>query len=134
MKTFVKLGLIGLTLAAPAAYADVALPGTGNGELTLFVRNETTGAVYARGLQVRLDDILTQAHIDAGFAGDVSTGLAEQLNYALPTIGPDANLSSFLGAGSAAGFTWTIMAGDSVGSNNSSPDASRHLPPTPGRF
>ncbi|MES1263471.1 MAG: hypothetical protein ABUL69_03890, partial [Peristeroidobacter soli] len=115
MKTFAKFGLIGLALAASSAHADVFLPNTGNGELTLFVRNEVTGAVYARGLQIRLDSILTQADINAGYTGDSSLGIVQEINYALGSIGPDANLTAFLAA--AGNKTWTIMAGDNVGSN-----------------
>jgi len=125
MKTFAKLGLVGLALAASSAHADVFLPNTGNGELTLLVRNETTGAVYARGLGVRIDSVLTQAQIDAGYTGDTSTGLVQQLSYSLSTVGPDSNLSGFLN--NTDGFTWTIMAGDSVGTNFASPDARRYL-------
>jgi hypothetical protein len=128
MKTFVKLGLVGLTLAAATAHADVYLPDTGNGELTLFVRNDTTGAVYARGLQIRLDDVLTQAQINAGYEGDTSLGIVQSINYALSTVGPDANLASFLNGTNE--FSWTIMAGDSSGSNNASPDARRYLTTT----
>jgi hypothetical protein len=128
MKTFVKLGLVGLALAASSAHADVFLPNTGNGELTLFVRNDVTGAVYARGLTVRLDNVLSQAQIDAGYTGDTLLGIVQNINYALGTVGPDANLSSFLGA--AGTFTWTIMAGDNSGSNNAGPDARRYLTTT----
>jgi hypothetical protein len=128
MKTIAKLGLVGLALAASSAHADVFLPNSGNGELTLFVRNETTGAVYARGLQIRLDNVLTQADIDAGYTGDTSLGIVQSINYSLSTIGADANLTSFLNG--ADSFTWTIMAGDSSGSNNATPDARRYLTTT----
>ncbi|MEO8019346.1 MAG: VPLPA-CTERM sorting domain-containing protein [Pseudomonadota bacterium] len=127
MKTFAKLGLIGLTIAASSAHADVFLPDSGNGELTLFVRNDTTGAVYARGLQIRLDDILTQAQINAGYTGDTSLGIVQNLGYAINTVGPDANLTSFLNGSDS--FSWTIMAGDSAGSNNADP-ARRYLTTT----
>lgn len=128
MKTIVKLGLVGLALAASSAHADVFLPNTGNGELTLFVRNDVTGAVYARGLQIRLDNVLTQSQIDAGYTGDTTTGLVQSTNYSLGTFAPDANLTAFLGA--AGTFTWTIMAGDNSGSNNAGPDARRYLTTT----
>jgi hypothetical protein len=128
MKTFVKLGLVGLALAASSAHADVFLPQHGDGELTLFVRNDVTARVYARGLTVRLSDVLTQAQIDAGYTGDTLLGIVQNINYALGTVGPDANLTSFLGA--AGTFTWTIMAGDNLGSNNPSPDARRYLTTT----
>jgi hypothetical protein len=129
MKTFVKLGLIGLALAASTANADVALPGSGNGELTLFVRNDTTGVVYARGLQITLDGILTQTAINEPYTGDVVAGDVQRLNYALSTISADGTLSTFLNGTDT--FSWTIMAGDSSGSgNNPSPDARRYLTTT----
>ena len=128
MKTIAKLGLVGLALAASSAHADVFLPSTGNGELTLFVRNDVTGEVYARGLQIRLDSVLTQAQIDAGYTGDTSLGIVQQINYSLGSIGPDANLAAFLGA--AGTFTWTIMAGDNSGLNTASPNARRYLTTT----
>ena len=127
MKTFAKLGLVGLALAASAAHADVFLPDSGNGELTLFVRNDTTGAVYARGLQIRLDNVLTQTQINAGYTGDTSLGIVQDIGYSLGTIGPDANLSGFLNGTDS--FSWTLMAGDSAGSNNADP-ARRYLTTT----
>jgi hypothetical protein len=128
MKAIAKLGLIGLAIAASSAHADVFLPSTGNGELTLFVRNDVTGAVYARGLQTRIDSVLSQSAIAAGYTGDTSIGLVQTIDYALPTFGADANLASFLAT--AGTFTWTIMAGDNSGSNNATPDARRYLTTT----
>jgi hypothetical protein len=128
MKTFAKLGLVGLALAASSAHADVFLPSTGDGELTLFVRNDVTGEVYARGLQVRIDSVLSQAQIDAGYTGDAELGLVQQIGYALGSVGPDANLSGFLAT--AGTFTWTIMAGDNSGLNSATPNARRYLTTT----
>src|SRR5262245_19986405 len=128
MKTFVKLGLAGLALAASTAYADVALPSTGNGELTLFVRNDTTGDVYARGLGITMNDLVTQAQIDAGYTSDTTTGLAQQISYSLPTFTADANLTGFLNGTDS--FSWTIMGGDSLGGNNATPDARRFVTTT----
>lgn len=111
LKKVVAIAIAGASaLGAMTASADVINTDTGNGELTLFVRNETTGDVYARGLQIQLDDILTEGAIQTG---DYTGGQANQRNYVLPTIGPDANLTSFLGQ--AGTFTWTIMAGDNTG-------------------
>jgi hypothetical protein len=130
MKTIAKLGLVGLALAASSAHADVFLPITGNGELTLFVRNDVTGAVYARGLQLRLDDVLTQTDINAGYGGDTSINLVEDISFTFANIGPDANLAGFLNGTDS--FSWTIMAGDSAGSPGhvSTPDARRYLTTT----
>ena len=111
LKKVVAIAIAGASaLGAMTASADVINTDTGNGELTLFVRNETTGDVYARGLQIRLDEILTEGAIQTG---GYNAGQANQRSYVLPTIGPDANLSSFLGQ--SGSFTWTIMAGDNTG-------------------
>ena len=119
MRSILKYAMVGAALVASSAYADVLLPATGNGELTLFVRNNTTGAVYARGLQVTVNDVLTQAAIQTGaYSGPVDTTAN---TFKLPTagIGADANLTSFLGAGSD--FSWTVMAGDSTSTAASTP-------------
>ena len=97
-------------LGAMTASADVVLPGSGNGELTLFVRNDTTGAVYARGLGIQIDSVLTEANIE----GSPAQAGATPKVYLLPqTITPDANLQSFLN--SSDSFSWTVMAGDNTG-------------------
>jgi len=111
LKKVVAIAIAGASaLGAMTASADVINTDTGNGELTLFVRNDVTGAVYARGLQIQLDDILTEGAIQSG---EHTAGQANQRSYVLPTIGPDANLSSFLSQ--AGSFTWTIMGGDNTG-------------------
>ena len=111
LKNLVAVAVAGVSgLGAMVASADVINSDSGNGELTLFVRNDTTGDVYARGLQIRLDNVLTDAAIQSG---PYTAGTANQRNYVLPSIGPDANLSSFLGQ--AGSFSWTIMAGDNTG-------------------
>lgn len=125
MKTYLKLGLVGLALAASTAHADVALPSTGNGELTLFVRNDTTGEVYARGLQINIESVLSMATVNGAFTGDTATGAVQQINYSLSTIGPDANLSGFLN--NTDSFSWTIMAGDNTSGTN---DQRRYLTTT----
>src|SRR5262245_6516928 len=96
-------------LGAMTASADVVLPSSGNGELTLFVRNDTTGEVYARGLGIQVDDVLTQSEI-VGTPGQPGS---TPKSYVLPEIGPDQNLSSFLNDSDS--FSWTIMAGDNTG-------------------
>ena len=112
LKTVVAIAIAGVSgFGALNASADIINTDTGNGELTLFVRNESTGAVYARGLQIRVDDLLTEAAIQGG---QYNAGVANQRNYLLPApIGPDAALTSFLAQ--AGTFTWTVMAGDNTG-------------------
>ena len=111
LKKVVAIAIAGVSgLGAMAASADVVNSDTGNGELTLFVRNDVTGAVYARGLEIQLDSILTTGNIQSG---SYTGGVANAREYVLPTIGPDANLTAFLGQPGT--FTWTIMAGDATG-------------------
>lgn len=110
MKTLTKLALVGVALAASAAQADVFLPSTGNGELTLFVKDTVSGAVYARGLGIRMDDVLSASAISGGSF----TGPVQSFGYSLPTIGPDANMTSFLAANTGA-KVWAIMGGDNQG-------------------
>lgn len=111
LKTVVAIAIAGASgLGAVTASADVVNTSSGNGELTLFVRNDVTGAVYARGLEIQLDSVLTEGAIQSG---DYVAGQANERTYVLPTIGPDANLSSFLSQSGT--FTWTIMAGDNTG-------------------
>ncbi|GFE84265.1 hypothetical protein GCM10011487_62650 [Steroidobacter agaridevorans] len=126
LKNVVAIAIAGASaLGAMTASADVINTDTGNGELTLFVRNDTTGDVYARGLQIRLDDILTESAIQTGGYTPAS---ANQRGYVLPQIGPDANLSSFLSQ--SGSFTWTIMAGDNTGLVNVT-GGKRYLTTTP---
>ena len=65
MRSLVKIAVAGALLASGAtAYADVATPTTGNGELVLFVRDMSNESrVYARGLGITLDQLLTQGQI-----------------------------------------------------------------------
>lgn len=101
-------------LGSLAASADVITPGTGNGELVLFVRDvNNSERVYARGLGITMDQVATQAQIVAdAYTGPVDTSL----NYVLPTFAPDANLTSFLSTSSS--YVWTIMGGDTGPLNN----------------
>jgi hypothetical protein len=111
MKKVVAIAIAGASgFGAMGASADVINSDSGNGELTLFVRNDVTGAVYARGLEIQLDAILTQGEIQ-GTA--YTPGQANAAEYVLPTIGPDANLTSFLAQGGT--YSWTVMAGDNTG-------------------
>ena len=111
LKKVVAIAIAGASgFGAMGASADVINSDSGNGELTLFVRNETTGAVYARGLQIQIDSLLTQGDIQSG---SYNAGAANQRTYLLPQINADANLTSFLA--SSGSFTWTVMAGDNTG-------------------
>jgi hypothetical protein len=122
MRSLVKIAVAGALLASGAtAYADVATPDTGNGELVLFVRDMSNESrVYARGLGITMDQLLTQAQITGDptkpNSADPNNNFADTdtLTYSLPAaIGPDANLTAFLGG--STNFVWTIMAGDNVG-------------------
>jgi len=115
MKSLWKFSAIAaVAVTGSFAHADVVLSTAPTGsELVLFVRDVSLGAspdrVYARGLGLTVDNVLTAAG-----AGGAYTGPGTDIGYTLPTIGPDSNLSTFLGGGSQ--FVWTIMAADTVGS------------------
>jgi len=116
-KKAVAIAIAGASaFGAMTASADVILPDTGNGELVLFVRdNNNAERVYARGLQITIDDILTQSAI----VGDTYTSPVDKsFSYSLSSIPADATLTSFLGAGGS--YSWTIMGGDSGPLNNNS--------------
>jgi hypothetical protein len=115
-------------LGAVTAHADVADPTTGNGELTLFVKNNVTGEVYARGLQINIDSIIAQG-TGAGQTGDPSYTGPTTLSYSFAPIGADGTLTSFLSTGATGDFSWGILAGDSVGTTGSSSS-----PASPRRF
>jgi hypothetical protein len=125
--SFVKQALIvgALAAASGSAMADTTLPNTGNGELVLYVINNTQGTAYARGLQVNVDSIISSAAISSGYAG-VVTGDGLQDKYSVPfslgTIGPDANLSSFLTSALPTDeVTWSVQGGDSTPTNGAIP-------------
>jgi len=67
--------------------------------------------VYARGLGIQIDSVLTQAQIEQSAAQPGATPKSFVLTS---PIGPDANLSAFLNGSDS--FSWTIMAGDNTGS------------------
>jgi hypothetical protein len=115
MKALWKIALAGSALAsASAAFADVALPNTGNGEMVLFVKNETTGAVYARGLVTQIDGIMTAGAI----VGDSSYSDGKLIPFSFGTVGPDSNLTSFLAAPGT--FTYSVIAADTLPSGSPS--------------
>jgi len=105
---FLKTALASTVLLASSAFADVALPGSGNGELTLFVKNETTGAVYARGLQTNIDSVATSAFI----AGDASYTPGKEIPFAFSSLSPDPNLQGFLNGSDT--FSYAVIAGDTA--------------------
>jgi hypothetical protein len=72
-----------------------------------------------------------QSAINAPYTGDTTLGDVQQIGYSLNTIGPDSNLAGFLNTSDS--FSWTIMAGDSVGGNSATPDARRYLTTTSAR-
>lgn len=116
MRSFIKYALVGTALAASAgAYADATLPSTGNGQAVLFVKNDTTGAVYARAFTLTMNDIATQAAIVGDtYTGGPSLAAADtslSFNLASP-LNPDANLTGFLNGTDS--FSWTVLVGDSL--------------------
>lgn len=119
---------VGGSLAGVNAHADVFTAGTGNGELTLFVRNTSNNQVYARGLGAtqRIDNIATEAQIvaDVDYV-PVPQPTPETLNtgYTFPTLTADQNLLDFLNVGGTK--VWSIMGGDNVSDDETQPGGYR---------
>ncbi|HEY4366979.1 MAG TPA: VPLPA-CTERM sorting domain-containing protein [Steroidobacteraceae bacterium] len=112
LKSVVAIVLAGAAaFTAVSASADVIAPSTGNGELTLFVRDLTTGNVYARGLEVTLDDIAPQSVTGGAYSGPTSVG------FTLPTITHDANMTAFLATTAGHQVQWGVLGADMVGGN-----------------
>lgn len=119
MKSLWKLSaLVAVAVSGTVAHADVIPTNTATGsELVLFVRNISADnfnptLVYARGLGVTLDTVMTQAQVSGAY-----DGIGTQFSYTLPSIANDPALAAFLGASPAAGdFVWTVMAADTLGS------------------
>jgi hypothetical protein len=123
MKLFVKLVLAGSALAASAAYANTVSPTTGNGELVLYALDTNTNISYARGLQIQIDSVMTRSTI----AGDSTYVFGSgTVNYSLPTIAPDANMTAFLAGAAGHTVVWAIQAGDSQQNLNTA-GAERYL-------
>jgi hypothetical protein len=123
MRSLVKIAVAGAMLAStPAAFSAIALPNSGNGELVLFVRDANDASkVYARGLNITIDNLLTadqivnDATIPDNTNPDANFADTDTLTYQLPApITADANLNAFFAAGSG-NYVWTIMAGDNQG-------------------
>lgn len=115
MRSSIKYALVVAALTAwSSAHAIVVNGASGNGQMVLFVKNQTTGAVYARGLNLFVNDFITEEQI----VGDVYAGSTAapdtSISYELPApIGPDATLTGFLNGTDE--FQWTVIAGDSQG-------------------
>jgi len=113
------LAVAALSVASVSAFADVALPSTGNGELVLYVVNNTQGTAYARGLGVNIDNVISTAGITGTYAG-VTVGDQSQAVYSVPfsvTQLHDANLTAFLNQKqSTDNVTWSIQGSDNSAS------------------
>lgn len=95
MKTFLKLSIASaLALGAATANAAVSLPNTGTSDLVLFVHDATTGESYARDLGLTVASQFSGPYLPAGSnTSTPSTTLSANF-----TIGPDANMNTFLAA------------------------------------
>jgi hypothetical protein len=112
LKSVVAIVLAGAAaFTAVSASADVIAPSTGNGELTLFVRDLVTGNVYARGLGDTLDNIATQAVTGGAYSGPTA------VNYSLPSVTHDSNMTSFLATTAGHQVQWGVLGADTVGGN-----------------
>jgi hypothetical protein len=113
-RNLAKLAFAGVALAASAgSMADIVTASTGNGELTLYVRDfagsSPNSRVYARGLGIQIDSVLSSAVAGGSFSGNV-----QNFAWSLPgPIAADANLTAFLAGGTPSSqYVWTVMAGD----------------------
>ena len=116
--TLLRMAVAGSMVVGAAAHADVILPSTGNGELVLYVHDNTTGTTYARGIQIQNNTVLPPASIlpktgsPGGYVSAVTT------SYVLPTITADANLTAFMGGTHASdSFSWGIQSGSTSSGN-----------------
>jgi hypothetical protein len=102
MKTFLKLSIASaLAMGAATANATISLPNTGTSDLVLFVQDVTTGESYARDLGLTVASQFSGPYLPAGTnTSTPSTSLSANFS-----IGPDANMNTFLG---------TVKAGDVV--------------------
>ncbi|MEJ0087433.1 MAG: VPLPA-CTERM sorting domain-containing protein [Pseudomonadota bacterium] len=133
MKAIWKFSAVAaLALSGGLAQADIALPTAPTGSnLVLFIRDTTPGAnpnrVYARGLDLTVDSVLTQAAANGTYA------FAQSIPFTIPSpIGPDANLTAFFNAGAAgATYSWTIMASSQ---NGIGPGSQRYVTTTQREF
>ncbi len=109
-----------LALSVGAAHAAISPPTSGSGELIEWVVDNTTGHVYARGIQVDETSVLPAASI----LSQTDYGNAASLPVSTKTspipaagIGPDANLTTFLGQnGGHDSFSFGLLgAGQNTG-------------------
>lgn len=106
-----------LAVASASAFADISLPNTGNGELTLVVIDQTTGASYVRGLGVTMDQIASTSQITA-IDGSYTTDSTAFNLPATINLSADANLSAFLTAAGSDTVTWGVVGGAVSGTGN----------------
>ena len=138
------LALGALSAVAFPALADNASGGPS--ELVLYVVNTANKTAYSRGLQINMNTLaITGAFSASGytstFAGNISAGSTVEMgqvtaeavangyttgygsqnvlsiNYSLPTILADANLTSFLSTGGT--YKWSIQSSGNSGGNGS---------------
>jgi hypothetical protein len=115
MNTKIRFAIAAAVLAAGAAaapaFADSALPSTGNGDAVLYVRNVTTDATYVRGLGQSMDSLLTTSQIAASGS---QTAVVQESN-GVTTVLHDPGLAAFLGSNpDPNNFQWAVLGGDSV--------------------
>ncbi len=120
MKPVFKYALASLALVATSgAYASISTPDSGNGSLTLFVRDLSNASrVFAVDLGFTLDSLLTQDSITntPGLATDLRNGLPINVSASLPAFHSDA-LQTFMQAASPAGYDFAILGGDTLGAS-----------------
>jgi hypothetical protein len=94
MKTIVAIA-VAAALSVGVANATVTAPGSGTGELIEWVVDNTTGQVYARGIQVPETSVLPGSVIQTTAAYSAANA-PYATGTTIPTITADANLTTFL--------------------------------------
>lgn len=103
MKIKTLVAAMAIVIGAPA-FAAIATPGTGNGELFLVVQDSVAKVSYTLDLGLRMDTVAA-CELGAGPAC---------LKYTFD-VAADANWQTFAGVASLSIATWAVMAGDSTG-------------------
>jgi hypothetical protein len=129
MKAAVKFAIAGLALVGSgSAFADIALPNAGNGDVFLMIRDlSNTSRVALLDLNIGIQSVLSESAIQAtpGSSTTLRNGTPISFSFSLPTI-TDPRVTSFLSVASSKGYEWGLFAGDTVGSTSTS-DPYRYL-------
>src|SRR5690242_20314299 len=116
MKSFVKYAIAGaVALAASSAYADVALPSSGNGGVVLVVRDKSDPSrTYYADLGVTMNQILSESSI----TGPAPTpGVPINSNWSGFNF-TSSGLATFMSTASGLGYEYALFGGDIDGDSS----------------